>query len=117
CNGQLLSISQNSALFALLGTIYGGDGRGTFALPDLRGRVPLGQGQGPGQPPYTIGQVGGATQVTLNSNQMPHHSHSINAAASATTKAPMGNLPAVSSGGSAYGPTAAGAMAPNMVQP
>lgn len=116
CQGQLLSIAQNSALFSLLGTQYGGDGRTTFALPDLRGRVPLGFGQGPGLSDYPIGQLGGTEQVTLTSGQMPPHSHGVNAAASATSKAPMNNLPAVSTGGSAYGPTAAGTMAAGMVQ-
>ncbi|MEM9840475.1 MAG: tail fiber protein [Pseudomonadota bacterium] len=78
-DGQLLPISQNQALFALLGTQYGGDGRTTFALPDLRGRVPLHAGQGPGLPDYRQGQRGGATEVTLNSNQMPGHTHTLRA--------------------------------------
>lgn len=116
CNGQLMPIAQNSALFSLLGTQYGGDGRTTFALPDLRGRVPMGQGQGPGLSNYTIGQAAGEEQVTLSSAQLPPHTHGVNAAASATSKAPMGNLPAVSTAGSAYGPTAAGTMAAGMVQ-
>lgn len=77
CDGSLLSISQNSALFALLGTQYGGDGINTFALPDLRGRVALAQGQGPGLSYYTIGQVGGSESVTLTTSQMPTHSHSL----------------------------------------
>lgn len=71
CNGQLLSIAQNSALFSLLGTIYGGDGIQTFGLPDLRGRVPMGYGQAPGLQPYVIGQQGGVEQVTLLSQQIP----------------------------------------------
>ncbi len=77
CNGQIMSISQNSALFQLIGTTYGGDGVQTFALPDLRGRTPLHQGQGPGLSPYVIGQTGGVEQVTLNVNQMPQHSHQV----------------------------------------
>lgn len=75
CNGQLLSIAQNSALFSLLGTQYGGDGETTFALPDLRGRVPIGQGQGPGLPNYSMGQQGGSTTNTLIANNLPQHSH------------------------------------------
>lgn len=79
CNGQSLSISQNDALFALLGTIYGGNGQTTFNLPDLRGRVPLNQGTGPGLSTYTIGQAAGVEQVTLLTTQMPAHSHVLNA--------------------------------------
>ena len=75
CSGQLLAISSNSALFSLLGTTYGGNGTTTFALPDLRGRVAIGQGQGPGLSNYVIGQVGGAENTTLNVNQMPAHTH------------------------------------------
>lgn len=76
CNGQLLSIAQNSALFSLLGTTYGGDGISTFALPDLRGRVALNQGEGPGLSKYAIGQTSGQETVTLNTNQIPAHNHS-----------------------------------------
>lgn len=75
CDGQLLSIAQNSALFALLGTIYGGDGRTTFALPDLRGRVAVHPGHGPGLSSYRLGDKGGAESVTLTANQMPSHTH------------------------------------------
>lgn len=75
-NGQLMPISQNQALFSLFGTTYGGDGRSTFALPDLRGRRAIGQGQGPGLQQYTQGQAGGAETVTLTAGQMPAHSHS-----------------------------------------
>lgn len=70
CQGQLLAISQNTALFSLFGTTYGGDGQQTFALPDLRGRVPVGQGPG-----YAMGQRGGVEQVTLMASQLPVHSH------------------------------------------
>jgi microcystin-dependent protein len=75
CNGQLLSIAQNSALFALLGTTFGGDGQTTFALPDLRGRAAVGQGQAPGLSNYTMGQSGGLETVTLISTQIPAHEH------------------------------------------
>ncbi len=77
CQGQLLPISQNTALFSLLGTIYGGDGRTTFALPDLRGRAAIGMGQGPGLSNHPIGQVSGSEQVTLNTNQIPSHTHAL----------------------------------------
>jgi microcystin-dependent protein len=76
CSGQLLSIAQNTALFSLLGTTYGGDGQTTFALPNLNGRVAVGMGQSPGTSNYTIGQVGGVENYTLTSNQMPAHNHS-----------------------------------------
>ena len=75
CNGQLLPIAQYSALFSLLGTIYGGDGRTTFALPDLRSRVPVHPGTGPGLSTYQLGEQGGTEQVTLNINEMPSHTH------------------------------------------
>jgi microcystin-dependent protein len=75
CNGQLLPINQNQALFALLGTTFGGDGRQTFALPDLRGRVPIHMGQGPGLQPYTLGERGGQEVVTLTVSQLPAHTH------------------------------------------
>lgn len=75
CQGQLMQISQNTALFSLLGTAFGGNGSTTFGLPDLRGRVPIGMGQGPGLTNYTIGNTGGVETVTLNTNQMPQHNH------------------------------------------
>jgi len=75
CAGQLLAISSNTALFSLLGTQFGGNGTSTFALPDLRGRVAMGQGQGPGLSSYVIGESAGAPTATLLSNQMPLHSH------------------------------------------
>lgn len=77
CEGQLLPISENDALFSLIGTIYGGDGQTTFALPDLRGRVLIHAGQGPGLSPYQIGQMSGVENVTLNSSQIPVHNHSL----------------------------------------
>jgi len=75
CNGQLLAISQNTALFSILGTTYGGDGRTTFALPDLRGRVPIHSGTGPGLTPRSLGSRSGQEVVTLNVSQMPSHNH------------------------------------------
>jgi microcystin-dependent protein len=75
CDGQLLPISQNTALFSLLGTMYGGDGRTTFGLPDLRGRVAIGMGQGPGLSNYVQGQAAGEASVTLVDSQNPIHTH------------------------------------------
>lgn len=76
CNGQIISISQNTALFALLGTFYGGNGTTNFALPDLRGRFAIGAGQGPGLSPIQLGQIGGEESTQLNLNTMPIHNHS-----------------------------------------
>lgn len=75
CNGQLLPISQNTALFSLVGTYYGGDGKSTFALPDLQGRVPIGTGQGPGLANRDLGESGGSQAVTLIPTEIPAHTH------------------------------------------
>ena len=75
CEGQLLAINSNQALFSILGTTYGGDGRTTFALPDLRGRVAIHPGNGPGLPSYQLGQKGGADTTTINVTNMPSHNH------------------------------------------
>jgi len=85
CNGQLLSIAENDALFSLLGTTYGGDGVTTFGVPDLRGRSPLSVGQGPGLSMYSLGQKTGLESVTLIPLQMPSHNHTLVAAAAAAT--------------------------------
>ena len=91
CNGQLLSISQNTALFSLLGTTYGGNGQTTFALPDLRGRAAVGFGQGPGLSNYDLGEQTGSESTTLTVGQMPAHSHLVGAnAANATVASPSG---------------------------
>jgi microcystin-dependent protein len=79
CNGQILPISQNTALFSLLGTTFGGNGQTTFALPDLRGRIPIGAGQGPGLQNYDLGQVGGSETQTLTIAEMPLHTHVVEA--------------------------------------
>jgi len=79
CNGQLLPISQYTALFSLLGTYYGGDGVSNFALPNLQGIAPLNFGQGSGLSPYVIGETGGVTQVTLLTTQLPAHTHTVSA--------------------------------------
>ena len=95
CNGQTMSISQNTALFALIGTTYGGNGTSTFNLPDMRGRVLVHNGQGNGLSPYQMGQMGGQESVTLTSAQMPAHSHSVSAVlADGNQSTPNGNLPA-----------------------
>ncbi|MDN3547278.1 phage tail protein [Mucilaginibacter aquaedulcis] len=97
CNGQILSIAQNSALFSLLGTTYGGNGTSTFALPDLRGRAPIHWGQGPGLTNRVIGEASGTENVTLLSTQMPQHSHAVAASSNtATQTSPSGTLLAVS---------------------
>lgn len=78
CNGQLLAISQNTALFSLLGTFYGGNGTSNFALPNLAGMVPIGAGNGVGLTPRNLGDTGGVEQVTLTANELPSHTHVIN---------------------------------------
>ncbi len=100
CAGQLLPINQNQALFALLGTTYGGDGRTTFALPDLRGRIPIGAGQPPAGSGYPLGATGGQETVALTTRQLPGHAHAVHASSAAsTTKNPATAFPA---GGGAY---------------
>ncbi len=115
CQGQLIGISQNSALFSLLGTMYGGDGVSTFGLPDLRGRTSVGMGQGPGLAGYVQGQVGGTETVTLAAAQLPAHNHSVAAASAATGKSPAAALPGYTADGSTYGTTSDLAMSPTMV--
>jgi len=92
CNGQLLAISQNSALFSILGTTYGGDGRTTFALPDLRGSVPVHAGTRPGGSTFKLGQRGGSELTQLSINNVPSHNHTLVASSNAADqKAPGGN--------------------------
>ena len=93
CDGQLLQISSNTALFSLLGTTYGGDGRTTFGLPDLRGRAPIHQGQGPGLTNRKIGQKSGAETVTLNTQQMPNHTHVATLKGTTTTPPQLDDTP------------------------
>jgi len=88
CQGQVLPISEYSALFQLLGTTYGGDGVSNFGLPDLRGRAALGMGQGPGLGPYVLGQLAGVESVTLTAGQFAGHTHALQAAGTATTPTP-----------------------------
>lgn len=112
CSGQILPIQQNTALFSLLGITYGGDGRSTFALPNLQGRAPLFWGQGPGLSDYSQGQTGGTTTVTLAANQMPAHNHPMSATTTNGSQlAPAGNIWAQDVGGANfYAPTATSPM-------
>lgn len=104
CDGQLLPLSQNTALFSLLGTTYGGDGKSNFALPDLQGRAPMHPGQGPGLSLHDLGESGGSDFVTLLESQIPSHSHSASASARASTsRTPGGQDPAFGAGLQMYG--------------
>ena len=95
CQGQILSIAQNTALFSILGTTYGGDGRVTFALPNLSGRVPVGVGQGAGLTNRQLGEMSGTETVTLTTAQMPAHSHTVNAVtADGNQNLPTNSFPA-----------------------
>jgi microcystin-dependent protein len=106
CDGQLLPISQNTALFSLLGTNFGGDGKSTFALPDLQGATPLGAGQSSASGnQYFIGETSGVPNVTLLQSEMPVHSHSLNISTQpAVARQPGGQLTAVATGVGFYGP-------------
>lgn len=90
CDGQLLAVSQNDALFSLFGTTYGGDGRTTFGLPDMRGRLPIHAGQGPGLSQRRLGSRGGAEKETLTQNELPSHSHTVNAVSTPATETSPG---------------------------
>jgi len=106
CDGQLLAVSQNDALFSLLGTIYGGDGRTTFGLPDMRGRIPLHEGTGPGLSARQLGSKSGGENVTLTTNQLANHSHDFFANTQpATAAAPQGKVVADGVGVSFLNPT------------
>lgn len=104
CEGQLLPISENDALFVLLGTTYGGDGQETFALPDLRGRLPMHAGTGQGLLSYILGESGGVEEVTLTTQQIPIHSHPAGCLSTdGNSVSPTGGLPAVNTTALAYG--------------
>lgn len=104
CNGQILPLSQNTALFSLLGTMYGGNGQSTFALPNLQGRAPMHQGQGPGLSQRFIGEEGGVETVTLLESEIPAHSHTVMTVNDiADTNQPTNNGLARSSGAAVYG--------------
>lgn len=117
CQGQILSIAQNTALFSLLGTTYGGNGQTTFALPDLRGRFPNGFGQGPGLSNYDLGQVSGTENATLLQANMPQHNHPVNCNSEGTTTAdPTNAVPGNTPAGQVYASAASGAtMLPTMI--
>jgi microcystin-dependent protein len=118
CDGSLLAISSNTALFSILGTTYGGNGQTTFGLPDLRGRLPMHAGSGPGLTPRSLGESGGAEAVTLVAGQMPQHNHTVGCQNSADQSAPANALPATEATGGApvYSSQAAdGTMNPAMI--
>lgn len=117
CNGQLLSIAQNTALFSILGTTYGGDGRTNFALPDLQGSVPMGAGQGSGLSDRPLGEHGGTETEVLTAQQIPSHNHAANAqAGNGNQPAPAGNFWAQDLGGSKeYGDDGSSQMAAGAV--
>jgi microcystin-dependent protein len=102
CDGSLLPISENETLFQLIGTTYGGDGQNTFALPDLRGRVPVHMGQGPGLSNYILAQNGGVESVTLTQNQIPSHTHAPVASNTGSSDNPSGSFWANSTTGKPY---------------
>jgi microcystin-dependent protein len=105
CNGQLLPLSQNTALFSLLGTTYGGDGKSTFALPNLQGSVPMQPGQGPGLSLHDLGEQSGSENVTLLQSEMPSHPHGLQASPGlAAGRDPTSAAMARSRNGTAYGP-------------
>jgi len=117
CNGQLLPIAQNQALFSLLGTTYGGDGRTTFALPDLRGRAPLHPGLGAGLTSRVLGENSGGEAVKLEVDHMPAHVHPIRATTStATATVPTNRVLATASGRNVYGTNANTPMAGGMIR-
>ncbi len=111
CNGQLMSISQNAALFSILGTTYGGNGVNNFALPNLQGKVAVHTGNG-----IVLGQTGGSQSVTLTTNQI-NHTHQVSTNATANSVSAAGNFPASSPAGSLYGPTADTAMNAAILSP
>lgn len=119
CDGQLLPISQNTALFSLLGTVYGGDGKSTFALPDLQGSAPMQPGQGQGLSLRDLGEMSGVESITLLTSEMPFHTHTMNVSADpGNVQIPVATATyARSFGGSAYNPSNAGLalMAPQMI--
>jgi len=125
CNGQLMSISQNTALFSLLGTTYGGDGKSNFALPNLQGSAPMHPGQGPGLSLHDLGETGGSDTVTLLTSEMPFHTHNINCldgARVAGQSGQPGNAILVKTGGAPANAYSSGAsqnqtMAAGMVAP
>lgn len=119
CNGQLLPISQNTALFSLLGTTYGGDGKSSFALPDLQGRAPMHPGQGSGLSVHDLGETGGIDNITLLSAEIPLHNHLVGVAPEpGEVTSPAGNTISVSQEGNVFvAGTANRTMSPGMIAP
>ncbi|MEH3052929.1 MAG: tail fiber protein [Patulibacter minatonensis] len=122
CAGQLIPISQNTALFSLLGTYYGGNGQSNFALPNLQGTVPVGQGQGPGLQPWQLGEQQGSETVTLLSSEMPAHAHALvanSAPGNVSTPENGQSVLSRSTGGSAYSTASTGLvqLAPTTLSP
>ena len=117
CNGQIMSIAQNTALFSLLGTTYGGNGQTTFALPDLRGRVAVSAGQGPGLQNYSLGEIAGSENVTLISSQMPAHTHLVGASTGSAQATPDNAFPGSDTSTQIYDLAASTTMSPQMIQP
>jgi microcystin-dependent protein len=118
CNGQLLPLSQNTALFSLVGTTYGGDGKSTFALPDLQGSAPMHPGQGPGLSLHDLGETGGSETVSLLQSEMPAHTHTLRAntldTADFNTPGPTTSF-AQSSGADVYQPATNATLAPQVL--
>ena len=119
CDGQILPLSQNTALFSLLGTTYGGDGKSNFALPNLQGSAPMHPGQGPGLSLHDLGETGGAETVSLLESEIPAHNHSfVTSQGDGSDTSPTTELVASGIGISAFAPPGAiVAMSPNMVAP
>jgi microcystin-dependent protein len=117
CNGQLLPIAQNTALFSLLGTTYGGNGQTTFALPDLQGRLPMHFGQGPGLSDRALGEKAGTEAVALTTSQLPAHNHTViyGAGLAADSPSPLGRYPATAASGTPYAGTTGTQMAAETV--
>jgi microcystin-dependent protein len=119
CDGQLLPLSQNTALFSLLGTTYGGNGKSNFALPDLQGRSPMHPGQGPGLSLHDLGETGGSETVTLLESEIPSHTHAVSASlADGISQTPIAEKLATGVGIAGYGPNATlVAMSPSALAP
>jgi microcystin-dependent protein len=120
CDGQLLPLSQNTALFSLLGTTYGGNGKSNFALPDFQGNAPMHPGQGPGLSLHDLGEIGGSDTVTLLESEIPSHQHALRADAidQADTNTPNPNASyAQSAGGTLYQTTSNSHLSPNALAP
>jgi len=119
CDGQILPLSQNTALFSLLGTTYGGDGKSNFALPNMQGNAPMHPGQGPGLSLHDLGETGGSETVSLLESEIPSHSHSLSISGqTGLQNTPQGQLPAVGEGINLYAnPSPLTQMNPNMLAP